>query len=210
MKPPVVTQQIQTIQTWLGSGSINFFGLPFAGKDTQAKRIGALLDAPVIGGGEIMRTQSVSATITEESNQGRLAPTEEYIKLILPYLASNKFKDKPLMLSAVGRWHGEEPAIIAATDRAKHPIKAVIFLNMLEEEVWQRWEAAQKLTDRGPRVDDDLHKIDTRLAEFRNKTMPAIEFYRDLGLVIEVEGNHTPEQITHAILTQLARRAETT
>lgn len=209
MKPPVDTEQIRKIQTWLGSGSINFFGLPFAGKDTQAKRIAALLDAPVIGGGEIMRTQKVPVTITKAMNKGQMAPTEEYIRLILPYLSADKFKNKPLMLSAVGRWHGEEAAIMTAVNRAHHPIKAVIYLDMLEEEVWRRWEAAQKRTDRGPRVDDAFHKIDTRLDEFRHKTIPVIEFYRRLGLVIDIEGNHTPEHITHTILTQLAQRAET-
>jgi adenylate kinase len=200
MTKTVTEQQVDDIKQWLGSGSINIFGLPFAGKDTQAKLIGGLLDAPVIGGGDILRSHPEQARIKELMLTGQLFPTDFYLSVILPFLKQPEFAGRPLVLSSVGRWHGEEEAVTEAAADAGHAIKVAIFLDLDDDEVWNRFEATQTSGDRGARHDDAEHLIETRLTEFRNKTVPVLDFYRERGMLIEVDGKGNPDIVTTHIL----------
>ena len=194
---------IVKIKAWLGTGSINIFGLPFAGKDTQANKLSELLSAPVIAGGDILRSHEDQAMVKELMSTGELFPTDLYLQIILPYLSQPDFRDKPLILSSVGRWHGEEQVVMGATKAAGHPIKAVICLRLDDNELWQRFEISQAKQSRGTRHDDAKHVIEVRLEEFNDKTMPVIEYYRHLGMLIEVDGHGDPTDVTQRILHQL-------
>jgi len=197
----------QQIKTWLGSGSINLFGLPYAGKDTQGHKLAEQFGATVLGGGEILRNSVIPPHVKEAIDAGNLAPTQEYIDIVLPYLSRQEFAGQPLILSSVGRWHGEEDGVMQATEQSGHPIKAVIFLNIDEGILRQRWEYAQSAGTRGQRADDAEEKLATRLAEFREKTLPVIEYYRQKGLLIEVDGSQNVETVNQQILEALASRA---
>ncbi len=202
-------RQIQMIAEWLGSGSINIFGSPFAGKDTQGRRLAELLKAPLIGGGDILRNNpGVPEHVRQIIAKGKLAPSDDYLRIITPYLSNQKFSGQPLILSAVGRWHGEEQLVLRAAKAAGHPIKAVILLYLNEDEVRRRWTIAQSKQDRGGRSDDDIGVLDVRLKEFSKKTSPVIDFYRRRGLLIELDGSATPNKVTEEILNQLAARSK--
>lgn len=195
----------EQLSQWLGSGSLNLFGLPFSGKDTQGKRLAELFDAPLLGGGDILRGSVIPKHVKAAMQTGQLIPTKDYLEIVLPYLSQEKFKNRPLILSAVGRWHGEEDGVMAAAEASNHPLKAVIYLRMSETELWQRWEAAAATGDRGSRVDDDAEAIQTRLSEFNNKTVPALDYYRQRNLLIEVNGTAAPNDVTAEILASLSQ-----
>lgn len=199
-------QQIRQISNWLGTGSINVFGRPFSGKDTQAKQLSKLFGAPIIGGGEIIRSSNLN-DIKQIISGGNLAPTKDYLKIVLPFFSQPKFANLPLVLSSVGRWQGEEAAIVEALEQSNHPLKAVILLNINEAEVKTRWQAAKVLGDRGNRSDDAHGKLDVRLSEFTNKTIPVIDYYRKNGLLIEVDGSLQPSAVTQKIIRQLLKKS---
>ena len=195
-------KQIQTIAGWLSTGSINVFGRPFSGKDTQAQYLSKLFRAPVIGGGKIIRNSS-HQEVKNIIDKGELAPISAYLDIVLPYFSQSKFNGSPLILSSVGRWHGEEKGVMQALKTSAHELKAVILLDIDENEVRSRWKAAQTLGDRGRRADDAHGALDVRLEEFRNKTLPVIEFYRQNELLIEVDGKAKEDKVTTEILTKL-------
>ena len=67
---------------------------------------------------------------------------------------------------------------------------------------------AKSLNDRGERKDDlDLATFHTRLEEFRTKTLPVIEHYRDLGLLINVNGDQDRDSVFNEIVEKLYRTA---
>ena len=201
--------KIKKLVEWLGTGSINIFGRPFSGKDTQAQKLAKLFGASVVGGGEILRS-SENEGVKKVIGKGELAPTQDYLDIVLPYFNKATFKNKPLILSSVGRWHGEESGVIKALATTDHELKAVVLLSLDEKEVRRRKEIAKSLGDRGRRADDAHGVLDVRLREFRNKTLPVIEFYRKKGLLIEVDGSVAPDLVTAEILTRLAECANTT
>jgi adenylate kinase len=207
MERPTSAQKIKTIKDWLGTGSINLFGMPFAGKDTHGRELAESFGGVLIGGGDIIRSSKELAHIKEHVDSGALAPTEEYLRIILPYFERPEFKDKPLILSSVGRWHGEEAGVLEATAASGHPLLAVIFLKIDHEELIRRWKAAEHVGDRGQRHDDAEHVLDKRLDEFRTKTIPVIDFYRDQGMLIEVDGMAPQDEVSQLIIDQLWLRA---
>lgn len=200
------TDTILAIRTWLGSGSINLFGLPYAGKDTQGHLLAKEFDAHVLSGGEILRNSTLTPDGKAIMEAGGMFPTQEYVDIVLPYLSKDEFAGSPLVLSSVGRWHGEEDGVIQALEQSGHSLKAVIFLNIDELVLRQRWEAAQGTSDRGDRADDAQEKLATRLAEFRDKTLPVVDYYRDKGLLIEIDASAHVMDVCAAILDALAGR----
>lgn len=202
----LMDEKISKISGWLGTGSIDVFGRPFSGKDTQGKLLSDLFGGELIGGGDILRSHHDPKKIEEVLAGGGIVPSDFYIHLVLPYLSRPQFKDKPLFLSAVGRSHGEEPIIMKTADDSGHPLKAVIYLEISEEEVWRRFNESKLDKDRGQRSDDRSEVLTTRLKKFKDNTVPVIEFYRARQLLIEVDGTLTREQVTNEIIEELARR----
>jgi adenylate kinase len=200
-----MNDEIKIIANWLGAGSINIFGCPFSGKDTQGRILADLFGGVLIAGGDILRSHHDPEKIKQVLANGGIVPSDFYLGMVLPYLSQPELTGKPLILSAVGRSHGEEPAIMKATTDSGHPLKAVILLNLSEEEVWRRFEAetAEAQHDRGKRSDDHRTVLKTRLKKFQTNTIPVIEFYRGKGLLIEVDGVLSRGKVTNEILKGL-------
>lgn len=195
--------KLQETKTWLGSGSINIFGMPFAGKDTLAHNLARELNGQVISGGDILRGSPDQAKIKQLMQTGELFPTDFYLSLILPFISQPEFKNKPLLLSSVGRWSGEEPTIMRACQTSNHPIRAAIHLNIDPTTVWQRFEASQGLQDRSHRHDDARHVLEVRIREYQEKTMPVLEFYKQHNLLLDIDGQKKIEDTTEAALDHL-------
>lgn len=201
---------ISTIKNWLGAGSINLFGPQFCGKDTQGQILKDMFDGALFGGGDILRSQQDRTDVQEAMNRGDLAPTDAYRKIVIPYFNRDEFANKPLFLSSVGRMHGEEDAVMEAAASSGHPIKAVLVLNIDKEEVWKRYDMANKLVhDRGPRADDSREALERRLHEWRHNTSKVIDYYREHDLVLDIDGSPAKETVTENIIDALYQRAIT-
>jgi adenylate kinase len=197
------------ITDWLGSGSVNFFGPQFSGKDTQAQILADMFGGAVIAGGDILRSHKERADVQKAMEAGVLVPTTAYRELVIPYFNRPEFADKPLFLSTVGRMHGEEDAVMEAAESSGHPVKAVLVLNVDEPEVWKRYDIANSQThDRGPRADDSREALRVRLEEYHTSTAKVIDYYRQRDLIVEVDGNLSREEVTEEILAALADLAQ--
>ena len=51
----IMDEKIATIKQWLGTGSINIFGLPMSGKDTQGIKLAEALNGKFLSSGMIIR-----------------------------------------------------------------------------------------------------------------------------------------------------------
>ena len=202
-------QNISTIKDWLGTGSINIFGLPFSGKDTVGIRLAEDLGAKFLSSGLILRhIAEEDQDLAKEMKQGLLADTNKFLDSILPYLSRQDLQSYPLVLSSVGRWEGEEYPVIEAAEAAGHPIKAVILLNISEAEAKKRWQTAKTLMDRGEREDDkESSAFDKRIDEFIQKTMPVIETYQKRGVLVSVPATADREAVYQKVIEELAIKA---
>ena len=198
-----MNDKIFTIKQWLGTGSINIFGLPMSGKDTQGIRLAGALDAKFLSSGLIIRAKEKELR-KNYSEHGALIPTNVFYEWVLPYFERQDLLEYPLILSSIGRWSGEEDAVMTASASVGHDIKAVILLNISEADVERRFETAKTLGDRGDRKDDlDLNTFRTRLEEFRTKTAPVLKHYQELGLLISVNGDQPRDAVFNELVEKL-------
>jgi len=73
----------------------------------------------------------------------------------------------------------------------------VINLEVSEEEVAKRMKSRSATEDRPDSNTDE--KIAARLEQFREKTLPALEFLRGLGVVTDVDAERSPAEIAEDI-----------
>lgn len=202
-----MNDKIEVIKKWLGTGSINIFGLPMSGKDTQGIRLAEALNAKFLSSGLIIRAME-KETKNHYSEHGALIPTNVFYEWVLPYFERPDLRDYPLILSSIGRWYGEESAVMTSAASAGHDIKAVVLLNISEADVESRFDASKTLGDRGDRKDDkDLATFRTRLEEFRTKTLPVLQHYKNLDLLINVDGDQSRDQVFAELVDKLYEKA---
>jgi adenylate kinase len=207
-------EKILYIKDWLGTGSINIFGIQFSGKDTIGKRLASDLGAEFLSSGDVIRAardQSENAHLAAAahvSDSGLAMPTDEFRELILPHLYSKSLDGRALILSSVGRWIGEEGPVMAALQRGGHDLKVAIKLDVSTDEVWQRWQIANDANARNAgRADESEAGLRTRLDEFRDKTLPVIEVYRQMGILIEINGQQSRDEVYAEVIDKLFRFA---
>jgi adenylate kinase len=200
-------QKVLTIKQWLGTGSVNIFGLPMSGKDTVGVKLAETIGGKFLSSGLIIRANE-ELTRQRYTNEGELTPTNVFYEWVLPYFDKPELKDFPLVLSSIGRWAGEEDTVMARAQASGHPIKAAIILNVSEADVMTRWQAAASLNDRGKRKDDEKPEtFQKRIQEFREKTAPVLLHYKALGLLVEVKGDVEREAVFVNLINKLYQYA---
>ncbi len=168
---------------------ILFIGPQGSGKSTQAKMLAEYLNIPYLGMGDIFR--SISG---EESSEG------ERIKRILE--AGNLVDDKTAAKLITKRLKGslfERGFILDGFPRNLEQLALfdpnfdmVFYLNVLKEELIKR------LLSRG-RLDDTEQSIATRLDNYFKQTEPLLSFYKQKGILKEVNGKGSIEEIQQKI-----------
>ena len=204
-----LSEKLVKIKNWLGTGSLNIFGLPMSGKDTVGMRLAEDLQAKFLSSGIIIRAYEVEQN-EDMTGSGKLIPTNTFYDIILPYFSREELRNDSLVLSSVGRWSGEEDKIMEAAKAGGHGIKAVVMLDLTEEEVKSRFEAAKELNDRGERADDaNIDVFETRLAEFREKTMPVLNHYDELKMLVKVPAIGSRDEVYTNVIDRLVEFIET-
>ncbi len=204
---------LQQLRSWLGSGSINIFGIQFSGKDTLAHALRDKLDSVIISSGDVMRhtytgkrsalDDDIHRASAVGSLTGALMPTNEFQRMMIHRLAEPDLVGRSIILSSVGRWIGEEQPIMKALDESGHTTKAVILLNISEETAWKRWDSNQDERNGGRHDDMNKETVERRIDEYKNKTLPVIQVYRDMGILLEIKGEQSRETVLNDTLRAL-------
>lgn len=203
MEEQNLIDKLAKIKSWLGTGSLNVFGLPMSGKDTVGERLAKDLGAKFLSSGIIIRAFEAEQN-QNMTGSGQLIPTNTFYDIILPYFSREEMKNDSLILSSVGRWAGEEDKIMEAAKNGGHEIKAVVLLDLTEAVVKNRFEAAKELNDRGERADDaNLEIFETRIREFNEKTVPVLNHYDELKLLIRVPADGNRDEVYLSVIDKL-------
>ena len=201
-------EKIAAIKTWLGTGSVNIFGLPMSGKDTVGIRLAETIGARFLSSGMIIRAIEAEQN-KHYTDSGELAPTDVFSQWVLPYFEREDLKDSALILSSVGRWSGEEDQVMDAAASAGHAIKAAVILNVSEADVMARWDAVQESGaregDETTKREDDKRKevFQKRIEEFNKKTIPVLQHYQQLGLLVQVQADMSRDEVFSLLIDKL-------
>jgi adenylate kinase len=154
-------------------------GAPGSGKGTQGQTLASLYGIEHISSGEVLRTEvRVGTPLGQE-----VAAFQRRGDLVPDQIVFD------LLI----------PAVAAATARGGYVQDAAIYLNVPGPVLLQR------LISRA-RPDDTAEVIKHRLEVFNETTSPLIAYYRQRGILLEVQGDQPPEAITAEIQARLADR----
>ncbi|MBS3812393.1 adenylate kinase [Candidatus Bipolaricaulota bacterium] len=199
-------------------------GGPGAGKGTQASRIVDSMDLVHLSTGDILREEVSEGTelgrqAKEYMDRGDLVPDELIIDMV-----SNKLdQDSGYLFDGFPRTisQAEELEDVLEIDK-------VIYINISKEEAVRRLSARRVCSECGEiynllfdkpsepgvcdkcngelyqRSDDRPEVIRNRFETFLEQSAPLIDFYRDRGTLVEVDGEREPGEIFEEVRSAIS------
>jgi adenylate kinase len=204
-----------------------FLGPPGAGKGTQAKLLSSYLGIPQISTGDILRTSvreesPMGLQAKAYMDSGALVPDEVVIGIAEERLRERDC-DKGFILDGFPRTVAQAESLSAMLSRMGKSVQAVLSISVDEDELLERISGRRCCQKCGKgyhilyeppkdvnkcdicggslyqRDDDKRETMQRRLDEYRLKTAPLIDYYSSKGLLREVTGSGSIEEIQEII-----------
>lgn len=209
-------------------------GPPGAGKGTQAQRISNALHLPHISSGDLFREHLKNETELGKlartyMERGELVPDDVTIKMVGDRLAQPDCRNGAL-LDGFPRTPAQAQALSKALDSFGGQVDAVPYIqvpeNVLVNRLSGRWTCRSEGhvyhekfnppkkagvcdmdgSELYQREDDKPATVRNRIQVYFEQTMPLIEYYSAVGLLLEVDGAAPIDEVTAALLKGLAER----
>jgi adenylate kinase len=215
-------------------------GPPGSGKGTQGERLQEDFRLPYYATGDILRAAvkdgtEVGKQAKEYMDRGDLVPDEVIIGVIAERLQREEASDG-FILDGFPRTVPQAEALNAKMSELRREITAVLLIDVPEEEVLRRL-GGRRTCEKNPshiyhvefdppkeedvcdidggrlivRDDDKPEVIKNRLAQYREKTEPLIDYYDERGILNHVDGKQSPDAVEeriHGIIATLRREEE--
>ena len=175
-------------------------GPPGAGKGTQAARIAEHLDIPTISTGDIFRANIANGTelgtqVKAIVDAGDYVPDTLTNALVTDRLSAADAKGG-FLLDGYPRTPEQVRYLDELLSSHGHALDAVLRLVADQDEIVRRLR--KRALEQG-RADDSEEAIRHRQEVYRRETEPLVAMYRDQGLLVEVDGLGTPDEVTERI-----------
>lgn len=179
-------------------------GPPGAGKGTQAVKIAEKLGIPHISTGDIFRSQIAAGTdlgkqAQEFMNAGQLVPSSVTNGMVASRLAEADTATG-FLLDGYPRNLDQIEALDAELVPADRQLQVVLELTADTDVVVAR--LLQRSLEQG-RADDTEDVIRKRLEVYADETAPIIAVYADRGVLVQVDGIGSVEDVTQRIFEAL-------
>ncbi|MBU90937.1 MAG: adenylate kinase [Acidobacteria bacterium] len=180
---------------------IVLLGPPGAGKGTQAARLSTKYGIPQISTGDMLRASVAAGTPLGERVEGimeagELVPDDVMLEVVEDRLSQPDCASGAI-LDGYPRTTGQAETLDPLVRRiGQGRSNLVLVLDVPEEEVIRRISGRrEKAGEAGKRDDDEDHVVLERLRVYRELTEPLVEFYRDKGVMTEIAGIGTVDEI---------------
>jgi adenylate kinase len=177
-----------------------FLGPPGSGKGTQAQLLAQDLRVPAISTGDMLREAVANGSelgrrVRKIMEAGELVGDELMAEVVEERLGQAD-TEQGFLLDGYPRTASQaqtlERILVEGADTLDH----VVFIDVPEDELVRRALLRQ-------RVDDREDVVRERLRVYRERTQPLVDYYRDQGLLREIDGNREVEAVRRAILQAL-------
>jgi len=173
---------------------------PGGGKGTQGERLASLYAVQHISSGDVLRAEARAGTpvgreVAGYQRRGDLVADQIVFGLLVPAVAAAAARGG-YILDGFPRTVPQAVQAFDVARRLDFTLDATVYLNLPEPVLLQR------LLGRA-RTDDTAEVIRHRLQVFAETTSPLIAYYRDRGILLEVNGDQPAEAITAEIQARL-------
>jgi len=206
------------------------YGPPGSGKGTQAELLHQSFDIPHIATGDILRGEVAAGTPLGLKARpimaaGSYVPDDIMIGIIRNRLQQGD-SQKGFVMDGFPRTIPQAEALDSLLDKLGRRFDRVVYLNVETHELVRRLAGRmtcpidQKTyppgTEKCPvdgasliqREDDTPEAVKKRIEVYLEKTLPLLDYYRRQGLVSEVEGVGTIDEIHKRVQTALGQSAD--
>lgn len=179
-------------------------GAPGAGKGTQASRIAARYEIPAISTGSIFRENIANGTplgvqVKQIMDAGELVADEITDAIVADRLGQDDVAGGWLLDGYPRNLH-QVGALDEVLANAQSGIDAVISLLVDEDALVERLLKRAEIEGRS---DDNEETIRNRMAVYAHETQPLLDTYRARGLLVEVTGQGSVDEVTDQTLAAL-------
>ena len=210
----------------MGAPRVLLLGAPGAGKGTQSRRLVDAFDIEHVTTGDALRAnkdmETEYGTPREYMDAGDLVPDPVVNEIVEAALSDAE----GFVLDGYPRNESQTEYLDDITD-----LDAVLYLDVAEEELVARITGRRVCEDCGanyhvefnppkePGVCDecegDLYQRDDdtedvardRIDTYRENTEPVVEYFREKGTLVEIDGEQTPDEVWADVRTAVADRA---
>jgi adenylate kinase len=179
--------------------TVFFIGKPGSGKGTQAKLLAARTGWTILASGSQFRAiaeedTAVGHKVKQELAQGLLMPHWFAMYLYQRALFSVP-EDANIIFDGFNRKVQEAELNIATLQWLGRPF-TVLNIEVSDAEVIQRLEGRAKTSGRS---DDHQDIVDERLEEYRDHTTKALESFRKMGVLIDINGEKSEVEVSNLV-----------
>lgn len=203
---------------------IVILGPPGAGKGTQAKLLACNYNIAHIATGDILRQAVAERSYTGEKvasyiMRGYLVPDEIIMELIRETLKKNNLVRSDFILDGIPRTISQLKDLQEFLTQQNSNLELAIYIKLRDEEILRRLGGRRVCPSCGNnyhiifsppveenlcnycrielkhRQDDKEDAIKQRLEEYENKTYPCIQYYKKEGILEEVDGEGSIEEV---------------
>lgn len=180
-------------------------GPPGSGKGTQAARLSEHYGVPTVAFGEVLaehkdRGTELGQQAEEHMDAGELVPDEVILEMARERLGQSDVRDG-FLLDGFPRTVPQAEALEDMLRDAGTKLDAAVHLDVPDDVVVDR---LAKRAETESRKDDDEDTVRNRLRVFAESTSPLLDYYRDKGLLVEVDGNGSEDEVFERITGQLS------
>ena len=173
---------------------------PGAGKGTQGERLSEIYGVPHLATGDALRAHVCDETklgleAKDYMDRGELVPDRLVLEMVL-LLLSEPVPLAGFILDGFPRTLAQAKAAFKWGEANGRTFHAVISIEVPHDELVRR------LIDRGHvegRVDDHDETIRKRMEVYEQSTAPLLDFYRGRGILVEVDGTGSVDEVTDRI-----------
>jgi len=185
--------------------NIALFGPPGAGKGTQSEYLIDKYNLFYISTGDILRKELKEQTklgleAQEIIASGGLVSDEIIVQIIEKTITANPDAGG-FLFDGFPRTYIQAYILDGLMIKLNTSLHCLISLEVPEE------DSVMRLLDRGKtsgRSDDNEAVIRNRLREYKDKTLPVLDFYRDKGICHDIDGTGTIEEVGGAVRKVIA------
>ena len=190
--------------------NVALFGPPGAGKGTQSEFLIDKYNLFYISTGDLLRKEIANKTKLGLDAQniiasGGLVPDEIIVQIIEKTITDNP-DSNGFLFDGFPRTYIQAYILEGLMIKLHTKLNCLISLDVPVE------VSVERLLHRGKtsgRSDDNETVIRNRLKEYNNKTLPVLQFYKDKGILLELDGTDSIEQvnanITNIIKEELSK-----